>query len=166
MSKRYGRNQKRKHRQELAEAQKNLAIKSSELLYTKSLDSKQKYAISLMADILNRNFPLLHPETKTTDHVNDHFQAVNYYRPCSLEDNLTDSISSSTYVIENLVNLQAKGLIDEFSSYKHMYLRVGPSTVAYSITPQFFDTLSDQQATDHIAYYTAPLILQEIKKLR
>lgn len=162
MSKRYGRNQKRKHKQELAQLQRDLKLKSAEITYTKSLRHKEAHAINLMADVLNNNFPLLEPKTKYLDRIGDYVQVANNQRPSFSLDPLADG--NLTYVIEQLPVIQASTEYSQFTDLQHFYIQVGSRQVAYTLPPQFLSMLSDQEAASHIAHHTAPLILEALNK--
>ena len=163
MSKRYGRNQKRKHKQQLAELQKDLSIKTSENIYAKSLNARNTHAIRLMSNILNKEFPLLTPKTKYMEHIHDYISVASTPDINFSVDPL--ALSNLSYVIEQLPAIQVSAERNKVTNLRHFYIQTGHKNLGYTVSPEFLEMVSEEDAVDFLAERIAPMILNALRTL-
>lgn len=170
MSKRFGRNQKRKLNAALKIAQRDLVITSETLALVRHNSARDAKSVQIMHDLFGDYFMALEPKKVTvSDDVIDsgYFEMVKKepFDHDSLHQNMFESVSDATFRRLNLDIVESKSFFDFMSCRVHVLLETRSGRVAYSATPEAIAGMNSDQLVSCIVGPMCSRLISQFKSM-
>lgn len=158
MSKRFGRNQKRKMRESLAAQEKQLNNLQRDLDYSRNQNRMERECLEMTRDLLGDYFPTLMPKTRDVNHLPLEMLASPGYQM----DYMPNNAYNLTATVHALHGIEYSAEIDKLREM--MYIRVytpNGGTVAYNWQ---FRKLPSHVMERILERDLVPMLVDEIKR--
>lgn len=168
MSKRFGRNQKRKLNAALKVAQRDLSIASESLALVRLSAERDANSVKIMHELFGIYCMALEPKKiKVGDEDIDrgYFEMpqLQHFDHESLLQNIGESISEATFRRLNLQIVESKCFEDFMANKVHLLLETRSGRVAYAATPQ---AIASMRRDDLVRHIVTPMCSKLISKFK
>lgn len=160
MSKRFGRNQKRKMRESLAAQEKQLNNLQKDLDNTRKMNRMERECLEMTCDLLGEYFPTLMPKTRDVPHGS--FSVPSYGSFISTPYEMQERILKMELTLHRMESIEYSVEVDKLREM--LYLRVytpNGGSVAYNWQ---FRKLPSHIMERILERDLVPMLVQEIKR--
>lgn len=165
MTKRYGRNQRRQHRAELAEAQKLNAHLHSTIALLRATGERNADAVRMTAEILGQHFAALPGEvTHLVEQIPESIRLPGYMRFRGyVASDIAPSLQHTLYMLEtNSTELR----LDELQGVVRVAFRTPAGDFAYAMSLAAWERYPDWALREQVAREIAECIAHQVVKAR
>lgn len=160
MSKRFGRNQKRKMREALQEGNLQIAKLQRELLRVEQLTQVERECLEMTEELLGEYFPTLVPKTHEVSSSN--FSLPSCFMPKPTAYEMQERILNFSFSLHQLRSIEYSAEVDKLREM--LYLRVNTpegATVAYNFN---FSRMPEKFMETVLKRDLVPNLVREIKR--
>lgn len=168
MSKRYGRQQKRKARQQIAELQGKLALAERRRDESIALGRRNAWIVAETAKVLGRYFITLPPESEIIQHLDT--QDIGYRMAAEVVPHsyvafghANHAINSARFVTQVLPIIHSDSCLSDIQGLVHLRVKYDGHHVGTVIKREVFQLYSKEEITDMVARELAGILAREIK---
>lgn len=160
MSKRFGRNQRRRMRAEVENLKQAMQMDRALLRRQRSTIERQAEVITRVSDILGEHFAGLEPKDMQVNEIRDIPMPVR--RGAEIFAFTNGPIEGLAEQLVMLESIAPEIGVDPLQQRMHVYLRTRRGDVAYGITEEAMMSMPRQHLVKHIAVMTASYLVEKL----